>query len=101
MKKINSLKIGAIHYTVKYVHDLHRADQKLDGHIQHGQAKISLDADLNHQAMVQTLLHETVHAVLTQMGSRLAAQEGFVDALAFGIYQLMRDNPALAREMLK
>jgi hypothetical protein len=100
MKKIDSLKVGAIRYKVEYVHDLKRNEQKLDGHIQHSQTKISLDAGLNHQAMVQTLLHEIVHAIATQIG-RQEIREGVVDALAFGVYQVLRDNPALAREILK
>jgi len=100
MKKINSLKIGAIHYTVKYVHDLRRDGQKLDGQIQHSDTKISLDADMNSQATVQVLLHETIHAIFLQIG-RQNISEGVVDALAYGVYQVLRDNPTLAREMLK
>lgn len=100
MKKINSLKIGAIRYKLAYVHDFKRGDEKMDGRIEHSQTKITLDADLSHQAMVQTLLHETIHAIATQIG-RQRMSEGIVDALAFGVYQVLRDNPALAREILK
>lgn len=98
--KINSLKIGPIHYKVSYVHELKRGDEKMDGRIEHSQTKITLDADLSHQAMVQTLLHETVHAIAAQIG-RPEMRESMVDALAFGIYQVLRDNPSLTREILK
>lgn len=100
MTKLDSLKIGAIRYSVAYVKDLKRDDQKLDGHLHHNQTRISLDADMNHQAMTQTLLHETVHAIATQIG-RQSLNEGVVDALAFGIYQVLRDNPELVRMIRK
>ncbi len=100
MVKPNSLKIGALHYSVVYVKDLKRDEIKLDGHLHHNQTRISLDAGMNHQATTQTLLHETIHAIAAQIG-RQELREGIVDALAFGIYQVLRDNPELVRMITK
>jgi hypothetical protein len=100
MKKLDSLKIGAFRYSVVYVKDLKRDEVKLDGHLHHSQTRISLDADMNAQATTQTLLHETIHAIATQIG-RQELREGIVDALAFGIYQVLRDNPELVRMITK
>src|SRR5687768_2533391 len=97
MQKIDSLKIGAIRYSVQYVKDLHRGDHKLDGHIQHGQTKISVEADLSHQAATQTILHETLHAIATQIGRPELLKEPVIDALAFGLFQVLHDNPQFVK----
>ncbi len=96
MKKLDSLKIGAIRFKVVYVPDLHAKDEKADGYIQHHNTRISLEASMNHQATTQTLLHEAVHAIAAQIGKQ-NMNENTVDALAYGVYQLMRDNPELVR----
>ena len=97
-KKLDSIKIGGIRYSVAYMVDLRdeKDNQKLDGRLQHALTKISIDASLNHQATVQTLLHEVVHAVAAQIG-KARLDENVVDALAYSVYQVMRDNPKLVR----
>ena len=45
-------------------------------------------------------LHEIVHAVATQIGHQ-SMKEGMVDALAYGIYQVMRENPGPVRMIVQ
>jgi hypothetical protein len=91
---------GPIQYKVAYVKNLQLGDVKLDGHLWHNQTRISLDAEMNEQATAQVLLHEVVHALAAQMG-RQNLKEDVVDALAYGVYQVMRDNPELVRMITK
>ena len=100
MPKIAAVKIGAIYYSIEYVTDLRRNDEKLDGRLQHGQTKITIDADMNHQATTQILLHEVVHAIAAQIGVP-NMKEDVVDALAFGVYQVIRENPQLVKMITK
>src|SRR5918996_1281449 len=101
-KKIQSVKVGAIYYDIVLVEKLLDADHNktLDGRVQHDKTQITLDADLNHQATVQTTLHEIVHIVATQMGKQEIDEE-LVDAIAYAAYQVLRDNPELVRMIAK
>lgn len=96
MNKIAFVKIGAFNYSVEYVSDLRDSSGKLDGRIRHGQTSIQIDADMNHQATAQTLLHEVIHAIATQIGVPNLKEE-VVDALAYGVYQVIRENPQLVK----
>jgi hypothetical protein len=100
MAKVDKVKVGAIQYSVAYIPDLKDDRGKLDGRIRHSTTEIQLESGMNHQATAQTLLHEIVHAVATQIGHQ-DMKEGMVDALAYGIYQVMRDNPQLVRMITK
>ena len=65
-------------------------------------ALIEIDGGLETQPRKQTLLHEIVHEILIQAGQNLGDRtEGVVDAVAFGWYQVMRDNPQLVRMIRK
>jgi hypothetical protein len=100
-KKLDSLKIGAIRYKVAYVPSLQDDGRPLDGQINHDSAEIHIEANMNQQVKVQTLLHEIIHGIEVQAGRRRELKEPMVDALAFGIYQVMRDNPELVRMIRK
>lgn len=95
-----SIKIGAIHYRVEEIPNLGDDSGKLDGRISHGLARIQIEDDLNPQGKVHTLLHEIVHAVATQLGHP-KLDEGLVDAIAYGAYQVLRDNPILVKAIAK
>jgi hypothetical protein len=97
-----SIRIGPIDFAVDVREDLREDDRALDGQIRYGETTIRLHADLAHQAQVQTLLHEVVHGMLTQMGrAKMCKDEELVDALAFSLYQVIRDNPDLVRMIME
>ena len=100
MEKIAEIKIGPIYYAVEYVEDFRRNGEKLDGRLQHGRTTITIEAALNHQAATQTILHEVVHAIAAQIGVPNMKEE-VVDALAFGVYQVVRENPQLVKMIVK
>jgi predicted Zn-dependent protease len=94
------IKVGAIRYELKAAPSLADSDLKLDGRVRHHITEINIDADLNHQAAVQTILHELVHIVAIQLGHS-ALEEDAVDAIAYAAYQVLRDNPDLVKIILK
>jgi len=100
MKVPDAIKVGAIRYAVKTLTSLADHERKLDGRVRHASTQINLDADLNDQATVQTMLHEIVHIVAIQLGHP-ALEEDIVDAVAYAAYQVLRDNPDLVKIIMK
>jgi hypothetical protein len=99
---MDSVKIGGVRHRVIYAKNLTSDDGRpLDGQIDHGAALISIKANMDKQVQVQTLLHEILHSIEAQTGRRHELKEPMIDALAYGIYQVMRDNPELVRMITK
>jgi hypothetical protein len=97
---MGSVKIGAVFYGVEYVQDLQDHGCPLDGQIEYNQANIKIKANMDEQIQVQALLHEVIHGINAQAAIP-AMKETTIDALAYGIYQVMRDNPELVRMITK
>lgn len=64
--------------------------------------RIFLDPDESRQKKEQCLLHEVLHVVFWQSGLKTrfekvqgVTEEEIVQALSFGIYQVLRDNKML------
>ena len=98
--RVRSVQIGGFVYAVEYIADLRDDDGKLDGRIHHGKTRIQLETALGDQALDQTLIHETLHAIFNQMGNLYLIKETELDALAHHLYQFIRDNPRLIRRIL-
>jgi len=97
MNEINSIKIGAITYEVIVVERLlGDNDKKLDGQITYSIPKIELDSNLSPVMRRQVLWHEIIHGILTQAGRQSEVSEGAVDALAYGIFGVVKDNPGIS-----
>lgn len=96
--KLKRVKIGPIVFDVVEEVNLIGENRRLDGRITYAEAKIRLDRDLNKQSMIQTLLHEMVHAVAQQLG-RPIEDEDLIDAIAYSVYQVLQDNPDLWKEI--
>ncbi len=89
------IKIGAITYQIVEVPGLHNeTGDKYDGHILYSKDEIRLEADLADQTKRQTLWHEVIHAILIHAGHQ-KHDESQVDALAYGIMNVLQDNPWL------
>lgn len=66
------------------------------GQVNYGECEIRVEAQNDPQQRRQTLWHEVVHVLLTQAGLvKDAKREGLVDPLAYGLMQVVRDNPGL------
>jgi hypothetical protein len=99
---MDSVKIGGIDYSIERVRDLRDEDgKKLDGRITYNATHIKIDSDTSDQAFVQILWHEILHGIETQAGRCGEVKEPTIDALAFGIIQVMRDNPQLVKLITK
>jgi hypothetical protein len=93
----DKLKIGGITYQVAKDPALH--DTGFSGQIRYHRCQVVVAGDLHPSALAQTLWHEIVHGILTQAGMT-KHQESIVDALAYGILQVIRENPEFV-EMCK
>lgn len=89
------IRIAGIEYAVNLVEALTDGDKRCFGVLSHKTTEIKLDAGLSDGAAYQTLWHEIVH-VLTVTGNA-DITEGQVEALAWGIVQVIRDNPGLCK----
>lgn len=90
------IKIGGITYTVRVVDDLHDKHTPLLGWHKPSTCELLLDASLVPQAQYQVLWHEIVHGILTVAGFVEENQnERLIDALGYGMLQVLRDNPEL------
>ena len=94
MTRKQAIKIGPIHYVVKEVEGLRDGDEKLDGNIKYGEGVIYVEASLTGSPRRQVLWHEILHALVVHTGRRKHDDE-LIDALAYGIMQVLQDNPFL------
>ena len=106
---IEKLQIGPVTYAVVVVPDLRSAfndegepiegDEEngklLNGQIIYHRMTIELNANLPVAFQPIVLLHEAIHGVLSHAG--IEHDEGTVQALGYGLVDLLRDNPDLVR----
>jgi hypothetical protein len=88
---LDTIKIGGIRYTV--LADNRLIDNNRAGEIRLMRAEIAVLPDAAPELLPQTLWHETLHGILHQSGQE--CDEDAIDVLAYGIVQVLRDNPAL------
>ena len=95
---IRRVRIGYLDYSLVFNEGMAEAGD-FKGQIDYDKGTIIIRPSLNQQQQAQTLFHEIIHGVISN--SRLSKvirhdwQEAFVDVLASGIVQVIRDNPAL------
>lgn len=93
---IEKIEIGGITYPVECIKDLRDGDTKLDGHTIHRPFSIRLEDKLCEQGKRVVLWHEVLHAIVAQAGIKHRDEyEQPLDALAYGLVQVLRDNPGL------
>jgi hypothetical protein len=96
---MDNLKIGPFTFGVEYGKPTDTEGNEVDGKLWHSKSRIVIDKELEAQPKKQTLLHEIIHEIAIQAGQEMT--EGQVDSIAFGVYQVIRDNPALVRMITK
>jgi len=95
---METLLIGPITYRVVEIEGLSSDGETIFGEVKYGLCEISVEARNDPQQVRQTMWHEIIHILLTQAGlSKDAKREELVDPLAYGLMQVIRDNPALCR----
>jgi len=96
------VKIGPFRYNITDIHG-----EVADGRFVHGEATyhktlIKVDANSSKQGAMQTLMHEIIHTIRYQSAIQPTENEEYVcDALAFGIIQVIKDNPELVKEIVE
>jgi hypothetical protein len=89
---LDAIKIGGIRYAV--VADNRLIDSLRSGEMRHMRAEIAVLPDATPDLLPQTLWHEVLHGVLLHAGIK-DHDETQIDVIAYGIVQVLRDNPAL------
>jgi hypothetical protein len=91
---IDSVKVGGIQYAVKLISDLRDGDQKLNGWFVESACEIRVEVTLQDQLKRVCVIHEMLHALATQQTDQEIAEK-HIAILAYGLYAVLRDNPAL------
>jgi len=86
--------IGAILYPVEVVGNLRDGQVDVNGVISYRPYRIRLDSELDEQGRKRVLWHEILHGILTHAGHD-DDNERHLEALAYGIMQVLRDNEEL------
>lgn len=82
-------KTFAVEYVDKVDDDDSSGEQRRDLQL------IKVKGGQHPETLRETLLHEVIHAVEEQIALKLKERQ--VHALAMGLFQVMRENPALVR----
>lgn len=101
--KQKTVRIGCMDY--KIYHQPNLKDEKGEfmwGRASHSEMTIGINSDSDPQGECQTFWHEIIHVLIIQSGLykilKRELQERICDSLAYGILQVLRDNPILAKE---
>ncbi|HUW08772.1 MAG TPA: hypothetical protein VM537_03540 [Anaerolineae bacterium] len=89
------VKIGPVVYSIVEVPNLHDGGDGLDGQVEYTAAEIRLREGLSPQRRAVVLWHELIHAILENAGQDPG--HGVIDAVAYGVYGLLSENPELAK----
>jgi hypothetical protein len=91
------VKIGGIDYRVE-LYDEDSNDAEV-GNVNFMKSRIKI-VRAERQYMESTLWHEILHAILVTNGdTELSKNEGFVERTSGMIYQVLKDNPNLYKEI--
>ena len=91
------LKVGAITFALTYVPGLKDDGKALWGHVVHQNARVAIESRNDPQLIYHTTWHEVLHIIFEQAGrAELAKDEEVIDLLAYGIMQVLQDNPWIA-----
>lgn len=99
------IKIGCVNYKVRPMDDLHKVNEGgvklwLHGHILLADSEIRIATDQSDDIKLVTAWHEILHGILHNAG-QANQPEGFIEAISFGIVQVIRDNPKLVKATLE
>ena len=96
MKKI---KIGGIHYDLAQQDNLEDKNESVWGFVEYENSIIHIRGNMSKQKKAQTVIHESLHAMLHEAGlDDVANDEKLVTPLGNMIYQFIKENPELMNE---
>lgn len=91
-KKLEYIRIVGKEYEIKKAHPLLLDDKETWGYIDYAECIIWIDSELSPQMQRYTLMHETFHAILYEMGNDLHKDEQFTEAISNIMCQVIKDN---------
>lgn len=90
------VKIGWRVYTVEVCDNLEFENEEAMGSFQVANHTIKISSEIGYEEQVCTLIHEILHGIFLNGGQEDArCDEGIIECVASGMYQLLRDNPKL------
>ncbi|MBS1007765.1 ImmA/IrrE family metallo-endopeptidase [Leuconostoc suionicum] len=97
MKKI---KVGGINYELIAKENLEDKNESVWGFVEYESSKIYVRSNISKQKQLQTIIHESLHAMLHESGlDDYANDEKIVTPLSNMLYQFLKDNPSLLNEL--
>ena len=92
---IDKVKIGGITYAV--TRDATLPDTGYAGQIRYQRCQIIIAENVHPVAAQQILWHEIVHGIMQHAGIT-EQPESLVEAISYGVMQVLRDNPGILDE---
>lgn len=99
---MTSVKIGGIKYPI--IKEKNLKDKKVPvwGMTKYEDSEICVNKDLGIQKQNQTIIHESLHAMLHEAGlDDYANDEKIVLTLGNIFYQFIKDNPRVVKQLTK
>lgn len=100
MTGITHVRLLTQRIPIRVVEKLHFEDVSAYGAYSHDEPAIELDANLSFERERETLVHESLHAMLALTGDAFlepADEENLVTFLSPVVLSWLRDNPSLIR----
>ncbi len=94
-ENLEPVLVGGFSYTVRFNSESDKELYTEGLYAQHDLTRMELQlrTDLTEQMQGECLLHEMVHAIVHTYMAGQRLDEGQVEAMAQGLFQVMRDNP--------
>ena len=99
MKQLREVKVGAMTYSFSEIPNLRDGEKEIDAQVNYTTVEMRIRKGLCRDRRSTCILHEAVHAILENAGQE--ASEGMVDAIAYGMYALLSDNPGLVKHVTR
>ena len=100
MRIPDHVKVGGLIYDISFEDRLlDDENTKVYGIIDYNNLTIKLEKLYSQQKNEQSLWHEIVHAVCVEYNVEMEDED--VDRIGCGLYQVIKDNPALFSDMVQ
>lgn len=94
--KNKKLKLGYKTFNIIKEKEIIRLPNELLGEISYMEEVIRISNKISQNEQNQTFMHEMIHGLLDKIGyNEMAVDEKFVDRLATGLYEVIKDNPQI------
>lgn len=96
---IDAVRVGPICYEIREMENVLIDGGLAAGYMDADATQIVVASGLPAPVKAVTLMHEILHALLLQAGSKHGNNENLIECLSYGLVQLCRDNKGLFGEL--